>query len=229
MATIRNRLHPFRVVDAHDELNMYSLDQTGLAGQLVKIATGSANPQSTETDKYIATAVGSTYNGMYSNRYETVWKVSPTASGDTNTSAVGFTTLSTLEFDENGMPLRYDDRRAKQIGAVPSGWTVPVTTKATIFGLWGNYIDQSTSPVQPGFSVCISRSGNGTVASVDPTNATAFRAVSNTGSATNPFIYDGRNVIGKWLSSLPTSTYSGIANEFSAQGGYAFFSFDLSR
>jgi hypothetical protein len=229
MATIRTRLHPFSDVSEHDKISLYSLDQTGLAGQLVKIATGSANPQSTETDAFSATAVGVSYNGTYSNRYETKWKVTPTASGDTRYVALGFTELSTLEYDENGMPLKYNAQRAKEIGAVVSGETVPIIKKAGIFGIWGNYIDSSMGAVQPGNLVVVSRSGAGYVGSVDPSVAANFRAVSNTGSATNPFIYDDRSVIGKWLSSLPTSTNTGIASEFSAQGGYAFFTFDLSR
>lgn len=226
MATIRTRLHPFSDVSEHDKVSLYSLDQTGIAGQLVKIATGSANPQSTETDLFSATAMGVSYNGTYSNRYETKWKVSPTVSGDTRYSALGVTELSTLEYDENGMPLKFMPSRAKEIGAVVSGETVPVITKATILGIWGNYIDTTTSPIQPGFLAVISRSGNGLLASADPSSATAFRQVSNTG--TLPFIYEQKHVVGKWLSSLPTSTNTGIASEFSAQGGYAFLSLNCA-
>lgn len=225
MATIRTRLHPLSSVEEHDRISFYSLDQTGIAGQLVKIATGSANPQSTATDGFGGTAVGASYNGTYSNRYETNWKVTPTASGDTRYSAIGFTELSTLEYDENGMPLKYNAQRAKEIGAVVSGESVPVVKRAPLFAVWGNYIDQSMGAPQPGHVVVISRSGNGLIGAVDPTIAGNFRAVSDTGIR----VYDDRSVIGKWLSSLPTSTNTGLANEFSAQGGYAFFTFDLSR
>ena len=229
MATIRTRLHPYADVDDHNKISLYSLDQTGIAGQLVKISTGSANPQSTNTDYFGNTAVGSSYNGTYSNRYETAWKVTPTASGDFRYAALGVTELSTLEYDENGLPLKFFPARAKEIGAIVSGETVPVIREATILGIWGNYIDQTMGAAQPGNLVVISRSGNGTLAAVDPSNATNFRAVSNTGSATNPFIYDQRHVVGKWLSSLPTSTNTGIASEFAAQGGYAFLSLNCSQ
>lgn len=227
MATIRTRLHPFSDIDEHDKVSLYSLDQTGIAGQLVKIATGSANPQSTETDLFSATAVGVSYNGTYSNRYETKWKVSPTVSGDTRYLALGVTELSTLETDENGFPLKYMPARAKEIGAVVSGETVPVITKATILGVWGQYLDSSMGPVQPGSLAVVSRSGNGVIAAVAPGNATNFRAISfNTGATA--FIYGPEHVIGKFLSSLPTSTNTGIANEFSAQGGYAFLSLNCA-
>ncbi len=188
MSTIRTRLHPFHDVSEHNKISLYSLDQTGLAGQVVKIATGSANPQSTQTDGYISSPVGVTYNGTSSTRYETTWKVSPTASGDTRNAAVGITLLSTLEFDENGYPLKFFPERCKQIGCVISGETIPIAT-AGIIGVWGQYLDSSLGPIQPGSLAVISRSGNGTIAAVAPGNATNFRAVSNTGSATSPFIY----------------------------------------
>lgn len=227
MATIRNRVFPFHDIPEHDKVSLYRSLQTGLAGTLVKIVTGSANTQSTETDGFGSTAMGQTYNslGIVSNRYETDWAVTPTVSGDTRYTALGFTELSTLEFDENGFPLKFDEQRAKAIGAVVSGNTVPIVKKAAIYGVWGNYIDTSMGAPQPGHVVVISRSGEGLIGAVDPTIAANFRAVSDTGIR----VYDDRSVIGKWLSSLPTSTNTGIASEFSAQGGYAFFTFDCTR
>lgn len=224
MPTIRTRLHPFHDVSEHDQISLYSMDQTGVAGQLVKIVTGTANPQSTATDAFSATAVGVNYNGAQSFRYETKWKVTPTASGDTTFNALGITKLSTLELDENGFPLKYYPERAKQIGAVVSGETVPVITKATILGLWGNEIDQSLGAPQPGHLVVVSRSGNGRLGAIAPTS-TFFSA---SGVVTPTTLYTSNSVVGKWLSSLPTSANTGIANEFSAQGGYAFFQFDTN-
>jgi hypothetical protein len=221
MPTIRNRLHPYHDYSEHDQVSLYSLDGTGLAGQLVKIVTGTANPQSTQTDAFGSSPVGVNYNGAQSFRYETLWKVTPTASGDTRFNALGITKLSTLEYDENGMPLKYMPERAKQIGAVVSGETVPIINKATILGVWGNYIDTSLGAPQPGHLVVISRSGNGTLGAIAPTS-TLFSA---SGVPTLTSIYTPNSVVGKWLSSLPTSTNTGVANEFSAQGGYAFFEF----
>lgn len=218
MPTIRNRLHPFSDVGPHDRINLYSLDQTGLAGQLVKIATGSANPQTTEVDGFSSTPMGVTVNGAYSMRYETLWKVSPTVSGDTRFSALGVSEYSTLEYDENGFPLKFFTNRGKEIGAVISGETIPVVTKGLI-GIWGNYIDQSLGAPQPGHLAVVSRSGNGLIAAVSPTNTTNFGTGATVGQA---YQYSRDQVVGKWVSSLPTSTNTGLANEFSAQGGYAF-------
>jgi hypothetical protein len=215
MATIRNRLYPFHDISEHNKVNLFSLNtSSGLAGQLVKIVTGAANPQN--ADGWSNTSVGASVDGAVSFRYETKMKIAPTASGDTKYNALGLTLYSTLETDENGLQLKYFPQRAKEIGAVVSGESVPVATQG-IFGVWGKYIDQSTSAVQPGNLVVVSRSGDGTLGSVDPTNTALF----NTGSAS--WIYTPAHVVGKWITSLPTATNTGLQNEFSAQGGYALF------
>lgn len=220
MPTIRNRLYPFHDVDEHDKINLFSLNvNSGLAGQLVKIV--SANPQ--DSDGWSNSAVGVSVDNTISYRYETKMKVAPTVSGDTKFGALGLTLYSTLETDENGMPLRYFPQRAKEIGAVVSGETVPVATRG-VFGLWGQFIDQSYTAPAPGKVVCVSRSGNGLVAAVDPTVVTQFNASGVPTSAA--FIYDPKHVVGKWLTSLPTATNTGLQNEFSAQGGYALFQLD---
>lgn len=218
MPTIRTRLYPFHDVSEHDKINLFSLNtNSGLAGQLVKIVTGAANPQN--ADGWSNTAVGTNIDNVTSFRYETKLKVAPTVSGDTRFNALGLTLYSTLEQDENGLLLKYYPQRAKEIGAVVSGETVPVATRG-IFGLWGNYIDSSLGNVQPGNLVVVSRSGNGTLAAVDPSNATNF----GTGGAS--WIYTRDHVVGKWLTTLPTATNTGLQNEFSAQGGYALFQLD---
>lgn len=218
MPTIRTRLYPFHDVSEHDKVNLFSLNSnSGLAGQLVKIVTGAANPQN--ADGWSNTAVGVNIDNVTSFRYETKLKVAPTASGDTRFNALGLTLYSTLEQDENGLLLKYYPQRAKEIGAVVSGETVPVATRG-IFGLWGNYIDSSLGNVQPGNLVVVSRSGNGTVGAVDPSNATNF------GTGSSSWIYTRDHVVGKWLTSLPTATNTGLQNEFSAQGGYALFQLD---
>lgn len=225
MPTIRNRFFPLHGFDEHEVLSLYSKDVTGIAGELVKITTGSANPGN--TDGWAAgSSVGvAIFNQQaISMRYETKMKVTATVSGDTIYNALGFTELSTLEYDENGQPLRYNERRAKEIGAVISGETVPIITKG-IIGLWGQYIDHSLGAVQPGNLVVISRSGQGLVASIDPNNTAVF-ASANTGLQSQ--VYHAQQVIGKWLTSLPTATNTGLQAEWSTMGGYALLQFDTS-
>lgn len=222
MATITNRLYPQIQYGEVDVVPFYKTLQTGVAGTLVKIVTGSVNPQNTMG--YSNTTVGANFNQagtyIFDNRYQTNWSITPTVSGDNAYNAIGLTLWNTQELDNNGFPLKFSNRRAHEIGAVRSGEAVPVLTRAPIVGIWGQYIDQSTSAAQPGNVLCVSRSGNGLLASVDPTNATVF----NTGSTS--FIYTPAHVVGKILTSLPASNNTGVANEWSSQGGYILASFD---
>ena len=220
MATIRTRLYPLRDVNDHDVIPFFSLDQSsGVAGQFVKIVTGAANPQN--ADGFSNTSVGTNVAGTFSNRYETKLKVTPTVSGDTRYNSLGVTLLSTLEFDENSQPLRYNERRAKEIGAVVSGESVPVATKASVISFWGYAIDQRFGAPAPGKLAVISYSGNGIIGVVDPLSAN-FAA---TATAT---AYTQAHVVGKWISTLPASSNTGIASEFSAQGGYALAQFNMN-
>lgn len=222
MATIRNRFYPLHDYSNHDVVPFYSSLLTGvLAGTLVKIVTGAANPATLATDGYSPASVGASVAGAYSYRYEDKMKFQVTASGDTAYNALGFPLYNTLEFDENQQPLRYNIPRAKEIGAVISGEAAPIVCKG-VFGLWGQYIDTSMGNVQPGNVVVVSRSGNGLVAAVDPTNATNF----GTGGAS--FIYTSNHVIGKWLTTLPVALNTGSVAEWSTQGGFALFQMDCN-
>jgi hypothetical protein len=227
MPTIRgtNYFYPLSDKSEHDIVPFFSLDlNSGNAGALVKIVTGAANPQNFDgwSNQFVGTNVANTV----SYRYESKAKVTNTVSGDTNYNALGLTLYATLEFDENSQPLRYNPPRAKEIGAVLSGENVPVVTRG-IFGLWGNYIDTTKGAIQPGNLVVVSRSGGGLLASVDPTNVAAFNQ-SGVTTSTAEWRYEPKHVVGKWLSSLPTATNTGLQNEFSAQGGYALFQLDTT-
>ncbi len=229
MPTIRNRFYPLHDIDDHNVISLYSTLLTGLAGTLVKIVTGAANPQN--ADGWSNAPVGAAVANTISYRYETKMKVTPTVSGDTAYNALGLTLYSTLEYDENGIPLRYDDQRAKEIGAVRSGETTPILTKSTTVAIWGSYIDTSLGNIQPGNLVVVSRSGNGLLAAIDPASAN-FSGVAP-GAAFTQFVYNPTHVVGKWLTSLPTATNTGQQNEFgygtaNAQGGYALFMFDTN-
>lgn len=229
MPTIRNYFYPLRDLDEHDQINGLSLvTNSGYAGQLVKIVTGAANPQ--VFDGWSNSFVGTNINNTVSYRYESKWKFTPTISGDNRYNALGLPLYNTLEFDENGQPLRYNTPRAKEIGAVISGEANPVAFRG-LFGLWGQWIDSSMGAIQPGNLVVVSRSGGGLLAAVDPTNTTNFDTpatiAQRTGSATF-FKYDNSHVLGKWISSLPKATNTGLQNEFSTQGGYGLFLLNIT-
>ena len=226
MPTINSRLYTAISVFEGDVIPFFSALNTGDAGTLYKIVTGSANPQN-PMGFAAGSSVGYNYSAagsyIFNQKYETKFKVIPTASGDTAYQAIGFSQWATKNTDLNGNILAHNDRRAKEIGAVRSGEAIPLITKATIFGLWGKEIDQSMGNVQPGNLLVVSRSGDGRFAVVDPTDATKF----NTGSSS--FIYTPAHVVGKVLTSLPTSSNTGIANEFASVGGYALFTFNVLK
>lgn len=230
MPTIRgtNYFYPLADEDQHNILPFYSIMlNSGNAGQLVKIVTGAANPNN--FDGWSSQSVGTNVANTISYRYEGKAKVTPTVSGDTRFVALGLTRLATLEFDENSQPLRYNEQRAKEIGAVRSGENVPITTRG-VYGLWGNFIDTSMGNVQPGNLVVISRSGGGLLAAVDQTNTAAFRGGSFTApgvTGSTSFLYDPTHVVGKWLSTLPVATNTGLQAPFSTQGGYALFQLNV--
>ncbi len=227
MPTIRNRLYPLRDVNDHDVLPFYSHMTTGVAGQLVKIVTGAANPQNMEG--WSQFSVGASVAGAISLRPESKAKFIPTVSGDTRFDAIGLTLYTTSETDENGILLKYNTPRAKEINSVVSGENVPVAQQG-MFGIWGNEVDKTLGNIQPGNLVVISRSGDGRLASVDP-DGTNFRGASFTTpgatGATAAWVYDPSHVVGKWLTSLPTAANTGLQNEFSAQGGYAWFTLNV--
>lgn len=215
MATIRNRFYPLRDVSEHDQVPFFSHMTTGLAGQLVKIVTGAANPQN--FDGWSTSNVGASIGNTVSYRYESKAKFTPAVSGDTKFNALGVALYSTLETDENGLPLKYYPQRAKEIGAVVSGENVPVATKG-LFGVWGKEIDQSRGNVQAGNLAVVSYSGDGRLAAIDPS------ALVTTATAV---AYSRDQVVGKWISSLPTATNTGLQNEFASQGGYALLLLDV--
>lgn len=219
MPTIRNRFYPLRDVSEHDQIPFFSLNtNSGQAGQLVKIVTGAANPQN--FDGWSNAGVGASIGNTVSYRYESKAKITPTVSGDTRFNALGLTLYSTLETDENDLPLKYFPQRAKEIGAVLSGENVPVATRG-LFGIWGKEVDQSLASPAPGNLVCISRSGDGRLAAVNPNIATQFNLSGL--SSNTPWVYTPQHVVGKWISSLPTATNTGLQAEFTSQGGYALF------
>lgn len=208
MATITNRLHPFRQYSEYEVINLYSLLlNSGDAGTLVKVVPTAADPSN--SDGFSNQSVGANVPLTSSLRYETKNRITPTASGDDKYDALGLALLDTRETDENGLPLRYFPQRAKEIFAVVSGQTVPVATRGT-FGVWGKYIDTTLGTITPGNLVCPSRSGNGLLAAVDPTVTTSY-------GPTGFYTLDAP--IGKWISTT--------GSQFASQGGFAFLRLTL--
>jgi hypothetical protein len=211
----QGNLLPFRIYNDGDILNWYSLDGTGLNGQLVSFETGSLlggtgasgvgsiysqNPEAS-FGNYVANPVGANYTNVISYRYQTSRKVRPSQWGDTIYNAVGFTLHTTATYDENLNPLAnlpYD--RVTERGYVLSGFAVPILTQGVITIRSQNYFGTP----YPGYVGCVS--SGGAVGSIDVVNPANLVYTSGTTG------YSPWNVVGKFLST------SGVSF-----GGYAQF------
>lgn len=191
MAKVRkNRnLLPFRDYDEHDVVNLYSLDGTGMAGQLVK----AVNFDLDNEELWDANSpVGADFSsmGVYSNRFANPAKVAATENGDTVTedAILGLTLMDTSEFDENGQKLILGYRRkANENNIVFSGETVPVVTKGLFL------VGEGTVEGEPeiGKVAVPWTGGGGKLYAADPEDAGEF---SVTGT------YNPDQVVGRWLS-----------------------------
>ena len=189
-----------------DVLNIFSLDGTGLNGQLVTIETGAQDPANS-AGSYTTSPVAASFTNVTNYRYANPRKVRASAAGDTVFNVVGVTLHTTALYDENGNLLAnqpYDDTLER--GFVQTGFTVPILTR----GLITLKQSQIIGTPFPGYAAVISTGGAGKFEAVNPAT-TAITFVNSTGVNT----YSGQQVIGKFIS------YSG-----SAFNGYAQILFD---
>jgi hypothetical protein len=128
MPTIQNRLLPLREYDEHDVINRFSLNGTGQAGTLVVLE---ANDPS-NTDGWTNTAVGASFEGVTSFRYEVKSKVKAAPNGSTKYNTLGVLLNDVMEVDENGLLLKFNPLRKAELQCVTSGEMVPILTKGVI-------------------------------------------------------------------------------------------------
>jgi hypothetical protein len=191
-------LLPFRQYNESEVINFFSLEGTGLNGQLVAISATGAQDPTLSAGAYRSTAPNfNSYTNVGNYGYGTARKVRPVAAGDNKINTIGVTLHTTALSDENGNPLvnqPYD--KTLERGFVQSGFAVPVLTRGLITvklaGING-------SPV-PGYAATVSTAGRFGVA-----NPTDIAAVGT-----------GLAVVGKYLS------VSGAAF-----GGYAQIKLEL--
>lgn len=202
--SINSRLHPTQSYTEAKVLPWYSsLDETCVAGTLVKIVPTAANPSNQAG--WSGKALGADIKGTVSMGFETKSKFQPTASGDNNSEAVGIVLVNTQSTDENGLPLKFFPAKKSAMGVVCSGESAPIATDG-IFGIWGKYIDQALGAPTPGYAAVISVSGDGIIAVADPAN-TGHMGVDGS-------VYQTNQIIGKWVTTT--------GSEFASFGGYAF-------
>lgn len=182
MPTIINALLPFRDYDEHEVVNLFSLNNTGIAGLLVTPSV--FNPDS--GDGYSTVAVGATYGNTLSSRYESKAKVALSASGDTKYKVLGVMLKDTREVDENGEKLIFHPELATKLNCVISGQNVPVLRRGLI-QLGAAAYDGTPGVDKVGY---VSNSGNGKIFVGD--------------AGTIPSGYSEKQIVGKFISSAST-------------------------
>lgn len=193
MATINTRLLPFRDYDEHEVLGFFALNQTGVAGQFVTVASFDPDAQ----QGYSTVAPGATYSNVLSLRHEVKAKVTPAASGSKASQVLGVTLYSTLEYDENGEKLIFHPEKKAKLKCVTSGEATPILKRGLVTLASSAYVGTPA----PGALGVISPSGDGKLLVV------AASALVTTGVG-----YKLDDVVGRFISSAGTK-----------QGGYALF------
>lgn len=137
-------LRPFRDYDEKDVLNLYTFSgQANTStivnkGTLVKIV-GDGWRNDTEPTELIGSYGDFQVNNVQAQRYGTPAKVTYCGTGD---NPIGLTLFDVRELDENGIPLKYNPRKAAELEACISGQTVPIVTKGIFLysGLTGTIV-----------------------------------------------------------------------------------------
>jgi hypothetical protein len=128
MPTIQNRLLPFRAINEHDVINMFSLNGTGQAGTFVVLE---ANDPS-NTDGWTNSSVGASFDGVTSFRYEVKSKVKVAPAYSKKYTVLGLLLNDVMETDENGLQLKFNPLRKAELQAVTSGEMVPILSKGIV-------------------------------------------------------------------------------------------------
>lgn len=192
MSVLKNsHLLPFRQYAEAEVINLFSLDGTGLAGQLVAIDTGSAQDPATSAGSYTSNPVGFDAVNTYSTRHVITRKVRVATAGDTKANILGVTLHTTAEYDENGNKLILQPMdKTYERGYVMSGFAVPVLARGVVTVKNSNL----AGTVLPGFAVVAA--ADGVLSGVDP--------------ATLSGTADLGLVVGKFISG-PGSAFGGYA------------------
>ena len=124
-------LRPFRDYDEKDVINLYALSGATLPlnkGTIVKIEGTKGFRHDLEPIEMLGSFGDFTTSNTVLQRYGVTPKVTVAGTGD---YPLGMTLFDVRELDENGLPLKYNPRKAAEMEAVLSGQAVPVVTRGT--------------------------------------------------------------------------------------------------
>lgn len=164
-------LRPLRDYDEKDVINLYTFSgQTTTSqivnrGTLVQICNGWRNDE--EPIEILGSYGDFSVNNVQALRYGTPAKVTFYGTGNAVTGfsgeyPIGITLFDVRELDENGIPLKYNPRKAAELEACISGQTVPIVTKGVFLysGLTGTITPGA--PIYGGANGVITAQNNAT-------------------------------------------------------------------
>jgi len=180
-----DRLLPFKQENPYDILNGFALEDAyvnnattgngfGDAGVLATVASANLSlaPISFSADSYLGNV---NYNGVgYNQRPSVTKKIKPAASGDI---PLGFTTMQTALYDENGEYLSRYPQKALENNSVLKGQAVPLLTKGIL--TFSKYAIDGTLTVGQGIKPS---TVSGKVTGCTPSDSQRFGVVIGTGS-----------------------------------------------
>lgn len=118
-------LKPFRDYDEKDVINLFAIAAVTNKGSLVKVTTGW---EASDELEMLGSAGAFAPANVISQRYGVNAKVTASEASDTG-KPLGITLFDVKETDENGELLKFNPRKATEIGAVLPGQAVPIVTR----------------------------------------------------------------------------------------------------
>lgn len=205
-------LKPFRDYDEKDVINLYAFSGSipTNKGTLVKVA-GEGFRNDLEPIEMLGNMGDFSVNNWVGQRYGVFPKVVEANPGDT---PVGMLLFDVKELDENGMPLKYNPRKAAEMEVAISGQAVPIVTRG-IFLYSGVVVSGGVpvtagAPCYLGWHGVIATSGktqhtlvsgtNGTVVGIDVKDAPIGKFLGSTGAPSGAGFADHSAVALVWLN-----------------------------
>lgn len=125
------KLKPSRNIAPHDIRGNFRAEFTGEAGDLVKVK---AFDPDNETYYSQGEGVGASYDGVYSNKFQSPWTVEKAVAGDRASVILGITLEGTAVTDNHGNKIDgFNQRFADENGFVASGKPIQIATRGNFW------------------------------------------------------------------------------------------------
>lgn len=178
------KLRPYRQYSEHDVINglfSYSGSAPVNAGTIVKITANYKEESGNISDFSDLSTIDNTVSSLFS----CIGSVTKVVNYDDIPKPIGILLKTVMEFDENGIPLIHEPRKAAERDVVLPHQAVPILTRGMVLI---NDIDISAGEPEPGDAVYVGNNG--------------------------VFATDGAIVVGKFLSTLDADDYCLISFDF---------------